>query len=135
MSRFDNMQGDGLDGPCYARKGANIMTRTTTTILTLVAAAALAGCGNENHNIVAGGPDDGKPTINADVQLPPSITANKTYRCKDNSLIYVDWLSDGTARVKKSADDAGTVLPAGDPSLTGDAKGSTVTYHGQSCKA
>jgi hypothetical protein len=134
MSRFDNMQGDWLDGSCYAREGAQIMTRTTT-ILTLVAAAALAGCGDENHNIVAGGPDEGKPTANASIQLPPSITANKTYRCKDNSLVYIDWLSDGTARVKASANDAGTVLPAGDPSLTGDAKASSVTYKGQSCKA
>lgn len=113
------------------------MTRTTT-ILIFAAAAALAGCGDENHNIVASGPDDGAPTnalANADIQLPPAITANKTYRCKDNSLVYIDWLSDGTARVKKSASDGGTVLPAGDPSLSGDAKGSTVTYKGQSCKA
>jgi len=108
---------------------------TRTIILTLVATAALAGCGNENHNIVAGGPNDGNATANANVQLPPSITANKTYRCKDNSLVYIDWLSDGTARVKKSANDAGTLLPAGDPSLTGDAKAASVTYKGQSCKA
>ena len=113
------------------------MTRITT-ILTLAAAAALASCGNENHNIVAGGPDDGSPSnalANANVQLPPSIVASKTYRCKDNSLVYIDWLSDDTARVKKSANDGGTVLPAGDPSLTGDAKATTITYSGKSCKA
>jgi hypothetical protein len=134
MAGFDNMQGDGLDGSCYAREGGEIMTRTTT-ILIFAAAAALAGCGDENHNIVASGPDEGTPTANASIQLPPSITASKTYRCKDNSLVYIDWLSDSTARVKKSANDGGTVLPAGDPSLAGDAKASTVTYKGQSCKA
>ena len=40
--------------------------------------------------------------------LPPSIAASKTYRCKDNSLVYVDWLSDGSARVKKTREEVGT---------------------------
>jgi hypothetical protein len=113
------------------------MTRTLICI-TIAAAAALAGCNKDDHTIVAGGEPADEPTnaaANADVKLPPSISASKTYRCKDNSLVYIDWLSDGTARVKKSASDAGTTLPAGDPSLSGDAKASTVTYKGQSCKA
>jgi hypothetical protein len=108
-------------------------------ILMLAAAAALAGCGKNDHTIVAGGePADDQPTnamANANVQLPPSINASKTYRCKDNSIIYIDWLSDGTSRVKKSANETGTTLPAGDASLKGDAKAATITYHGQSCKA
>ena len=72
------------------------MTRTTI-IFTLVAAAALAGCGDENHNIVSSGPDEGTPSnamTNANIQLPPSIAASKAYRCADNKLVYVDWLSD-----------------------------------------
>jgi hypothetical protein len=114
------------------------MTRPFTMIM-LVAAAALAGCNSEDHTIVSdpAGPD---PMANAvanasSVQLPPSIQASKAYRCKDNSLIYVDWLSDGTARVKKTREDVGTTLPAGDTSLTGDAKAASITYNGQSCKA
>jgi hypothetical protein len=114
------------------------MTRTPF-ILMLAAAAALAGCGKEDHTIVAGGePAGDQPSnalANANVRLPPSISASKTYRCKDNSVVYIDWLSDGTSRVKKSANETGTSLPAGDPSLSGDAKASTVTYKGQSCKA
>jgi hypothetical protein len=69
------------------------------------------------------------------VQLPPSIQASKAYRCKDNSLIYVDWHSDGSARVKKTREEVGTTLPAGDKTLTGDAKAASITYNGQSCKA
>ena len=104
-------------------------------IIALAAAAALAGCNKEEHNIVAG-PDLGdEPTNNVGVVLPPSIQASKAYRCKDNSLIYVDWLSDGTARVKKTREEVGTTLPAGDKSLTGDAKAASITYNGQSCKA
>jgi hypothetical protein len=114
------------------------MTRPFTMIM-LVAAAALAGCNSEDHTIVSdpAGPD---PMANAvanasSVQLPPSIQASKAYRCKDNSLIYVDWLSDGSARVKKTREEVGTTLPAGDTSLTGDAKATSITYNGQSCKA
>lgn len=114
------------------------MTRQLT-ILTLVAAAALAGCNSEDHTIISdpAGPDPMADAVaNAGtVTLPPSIQASKTYRCKDNSLLYVDWFSDGTARVKKTREEAGTTLPAGDPSLTGDARAASISYSGQSCKA
>lgn len=71
------------------------MTRTPL-ILTLAAAAALAGCNKENHTIVAGpDADDGNKVVaKANVQLPPSIIATKLYRCADNSVVTVDYLSD-----------------------------------------
>jgi hypothetical protein len=112
------------------------MTRTTL-ILTLAAAAALAGCKKENHTIVAGPPDDTPATNstgNAPVALPASIASSKAYRCKDNRLVYIDWMSDGTARVKKTRDEVGAQVTPG-TELKGDPKGSTVTYNGQSCKA
>lgn len=111
------------------------MTRKTL-IIALAATALLAGC--KPKTIVAGGPDD-SPDTNAvaagPVALPPSITATKTYRCKDNSLVYIDWMSDGTARARKSKDEVGTSIAAGSSELTGTATGSTITYKGQSCKA
>jgi hypothetical protein len=104
-------------------------------IIAIAAAAALAGCNKEDHNIVAG-PDVGdEPMNNVGVVLPPSIQASKAYRCKDNSLVYIDWLSDGTARVKNKREEVGTTIAAGDTSLTGDAKAASITYKGQSCKA
>lgn len=70
------------------------MTRTTL-LLTLAAAAALAGCNKESHTIVSGPPgDDINAAANANVQLPPSILATKLYRCADNSVVTVDYLSD-----------------------------------------
>lgn len=106
------------------------------TILAIVAAAALAGCNNEDHTIVAGPGADDQPMNNVGVTLPPSIQASKAYRCKDNSLIYVDWLSDGTARVKKDRNEVGTTVALGEGApLTGDAKAASITYSGQSCKA
>jgi hypothetical protein len=111
------------------------MTRTPL-LITLAAAAALAGC-NENHTIVAGGPEEGNDTnvaTNASIVLPPSISASKTYRCADNKLVYVDWMSDGSARVKKTRDEVGTAVTPG-TELKGDAKAASITYKGQSCKA
>jgi hypothetical protein len=111
------------------------MTRTPL-LITFAAAAALAGC-KENHTIVAGGPDEGNDSnvaANGPVALPPSITASKAYRCKDNKLVYIDWMSDGSARVKKTRDEVGTAVTPGSE-LKGDSKAASITYNGQSCKA
>jgi len=70
------------------------MTRTPL-LLALAATAALAGCNKENHTIIAGGePSGDNLAANAQVVLPPTIAASKIYRCADNKVIYVDWLSD-----------------------------------------
>ena len=111
------------------------MTRTPL-LITLAAAAALAGCNSKDHTIVAGGPQVDDTNVSTEpVALPPSVAASKSYRCKDNSLIYIDWLSDGSARVKKTRDEVGTPVAAGSANLKGDAHGATVSYNGQSCKA
>jgi hypothetical protein len=135
MSHFDNMQARALDARLARSEGARIMTRTLP-IIALVAVAALAGCNNSDHNIVAGGPVDDTSNVaaNANVQLPPSITSSKSYRCGDNSIVYVDWMSDGSARVKKKRDEVGTSVTPG-TDLKGDPSGSSISYKGQSCKA
>jgi len=92
MSRFDNMQARGLTAHLLAAKGQD-MTRTPL-LLTLAAAAALAGCNKQSHTIVAGPPEDNNVAANANVQLPPAIAATKLYRCADNSVVTVDYLSD-----------------------------------------
>ena len=111
------------------------MTRTSL-LLTMVAAAALAGCNNDP--VVVGGPAEDPanqaPVANGPVELPPAIQATKSYRCKDNSIVKVDWLSDGSARVRTDADQVGQQVKVGE-GLTGTPEGSTVTYNGQSCKA
>ncbi|MDQ3246582.1 MAG: hypothetical protein M3Q52_06785 [Pseudomonadota bacterium] len=111
------------------------MTRKLT-IIAIAAATALAGCNNEDHNIVAGEVPDpmaDEPANAAPVVLPPSIQASKVYRCKDNSVLYVDWLSDGKARVKTKPNAIATTAEEG--AVTGDATTPTITYNGQSCKA
>ena len=106
----------------------------------LAAAAALAGCDQSDHNLSEVGPYDPQANVAANaaaVTLPPAITAQKSYRCKDNSVVYVDWYADGSARLKKDKTEAGTPIPApGEgvtPTLNGDAKSSSITANGQSC--
>ena len=90
------------------------MTRTPL-LLMLVAAAALAGC--EAETIVAGpAADDGTDAASANVALPPSIAASKIYRCADNSVIYVDWLSDNkSANVRTEQGGVPTQVTAPEP--------------------
>ena len=103
----------------------------------LVAAAALAGC--EQETITPKGPYDPNANLtnsSGPIALPPAITASKAYRCKDNSLLYIDWYSDGSARVKKDRGELGTQVPPpaeGQPSPLGTAQGSSVTHEGKTC--
>lgn len=128
------------------------MTRKLT-LFTLVSAAALAGCDNADHTITAGQPED--PMANqlanaAPVELPPSIAASKIYRCKDNSVVFIDWLSDKKSAnfraerngppTRLAAPEEGQPMVAEGYSLTGSAADSSVTLTrpeagSQVCKA
>ena len=91
------------------------MTRTTL-IIALVATAALAGC-NEDHTIVSGPPgeEQSNSAANAPVELPPSIASSKIYRCADNDVVYIDWLSDGSANLRPDKDASPTHLSSSEP--------------------
>ena len=121
--------------------------------LALAAAAALAGCNKEDHTITAG-PDGDEQTnaaANAGVELPPSIVASKIYRCADNKVVYVDWMSDNkTANVRTekegsptqvtSAEAGKPMSAAGGYSVEGSATSASVKiavpgHPAQSCKA
>jgi hypothetical protein len=124
--------------------------RTILAAASVAAIFTLAACNREPEVIHAGPPD----TQAADlakakpVALPPSILASRTYRCKDNSLIYLEFLSDQkTATFRASKGGEATVLlapEAGQPyvgngySVAGS--GTTVSFTGpgkgtQSCRA
>jgi hypothetical protein len=122
------------------------MTRTLLPIL-FAAAAALAGCNQEPETIESGPADPmGDALANAaPVELPPAIAASKIYRCKDNSVVYIDWLSDkkskAAAPIQLKAAAEGEAMTAADGhSLTGTAEAASVTLTrpgkgSQSCKA
>jgi predicted small secreted protein len=123
MSQFDNMQEHHLDGRPFEGEGRRLMTRTPL-LLVLAAAAALAGCNKESHTIVGGGePADNDTNIatKAPVALPPSITDSKVYRCADNNVVYVDWLSDNKSanvRTEKTGNPTVVTAPAAGQPMT-----------------
>ena len=83
--------------------------------------------------------------------LPPTISATKIYRCADNAVVYVDWLSDNkTANIrteKGGSPTQVTAAEAGQPMTgpagysvegTADAPSAKIAVPGhpaQSCKA
>lgn len=110
--------------------------------LTLIALGSLAlvACNSEPETISADSTPDPMATQlagAAPVVLPPAIAASKSYRCKDNSLISIDWLADKKSanvrvgdsptpvQVKTAAE--GEALTAADgTSLTGNATAASV---------
>lgn len=122
--------------------------------LIIIGSAALVACNKESHTIVGGEqPDPMKEELAkaAPVELPPAIAASKTYRCKDNSLVTIDWLQGGkgayvhgkgqeqTHLKPKEGAEGGSLAAEGGYALTGSATAATVSLTlpskgSQSCK-
>lgn len=134
-----------LAGAAAKRAGMN----RTLFIAPLIAAVALSGC--DKGKTVVLNPDgtevnEAQEQAVNNVQLPASIVDSDKFRCKDNSVISIDWLSDGTtnsARVTPEGGsavtltqaEAGGAFTAEGASLTGEAKAESVTYNGKSCSS
>ena len=95
----------------------------------LAAVLALSACNSEDHNIVA---DDNDPQADAlksapPVEAPPMIQASRTYRCKDNSLVYVDFYTNNTARIRTEKDGTPTQLTVAEGQTAYTAEGWSVS--------
>lgn len=114
----------------------------------LAALLSLAACKNEPEVIDANPDPMAEDLANAaPVEAPPMIQASRTYRCKDNSLVYVDFYTNNTAQFRTQKDGPATTLTAAEAggaytaegySVSGNAPQVTVTAPGkgsQSCKA
>lgn len=109
---------------------------------------ALAAC-QEPETITSGIPDPQAEELKKlpPVEAPPMIQASRTYRCKDNSLLYADFYTNNTASVRTKQNGEVTILtaPDGKPpytsegwSISANAAQVSVTAPGkgtQSCKA
>jgi hypothetical protein len=118
------------------------------SIFPLVAAAALlplAACNSNKAEQAAtlNAANEAAAANLAAIELPPAIKADKSFRCKDNSLAFVTFFEgDKQANVKDTLEGTPTVLRAanaGEPltaeggwSMTGDEKGVTLTRPGKS---
>ncbi|HYD38633.1 MAG TPA: hypothetical protein VEA60_13535 [Allosphingosinicella sp.] len=98
-----------------------------THILAAAAAAAtiaLAACNTEPEVVQINKDDPMADALKnaAPVAPPPMIQASRTYRCRDNSLVYIDFYTDNTAaiRTERGAPPAATVTAeGGNPPYTG----------------
>ena len=127
------------------------MQHLSLTAAALVAASlSLSACNSEPEVIQANPDPQEKELAKAPpVTLPPAIKATRTYRCKDNSLVYVTFMADDmTAMVRDKQEEPpvatlkapapGEAYAAEGFSLSGS--GNTVTYKSpdagsQSCRA
>ncbi len=67
---------------------------TRLPLLALGALLSLSACKDGGHTIVQQGPADtmaNEIANAAPVELPPSISASKTYRCDGNKVVEIDW--------------------------------------------
>jgi hypothetical protein len=87
--------------------------------LTLIAlsALALAACNSEPETVGGDAPDPmaGELANAAPVELPPAIASSKTYRCKDNSLVQIDWLAQDKGAYVHGEGQAQTHLKRAEP--------------------
>jgi hypothetical protein len=74
---------------------------------------ALAACSNEPE-VIDLNPDPQAAALanSAPVEAPPMVQASRTYRCKDNSLLYADFYTNNTVRVRTEQAGTPTVLTA-----------------------
>ena len=92
----------------------------------IAAFTLLSACNTQPTTITAGSISD--PTENAlqaapPVKLPPAMLASKSYRCKDNSIVYDDYMNDSVSanfRAKKDATPTALTAPAAGQPYVGD---------------
>ena len=110
---------------------------------------SLAACNQEPETVSTNGADPQAEALAKapPVELPPAIQASRTYRCKDNSLLYASFYTNNTVKVSADRNVEGTILTAADgqPPYVAEgyslsANADTVSYTApgkgtQSCKA
>jgi membrane-bound inhibitor of C-type lysozyme len=76
----------------------------------------------------------------APVALPPAITDNRTYRCSDNSLYYVEFYNNNTALIRTSREgtpvqlsQTGGAGPYSGGNYTVGGNATHTTINGKSC--
>jgi hypothetical protein len=96
--------------------------RSALAALPLAALFALGAC--QPETITSDDDDPQSDVLNSAEAAPPPpmIQASRTYRCKDNSLLYADFYTNDTVRVRTDKNGAPTTLTAagGQPPYTAE---------------
>ena len=79
----------------------------------LAASLSLSACKNEPE-VIDSNPDPQAEALKKapPVEALPMIQASRTYRCKDNSLVYIDFYTNNTAQVRSEKGGPATTLTA-----------------------
>lgn len=107
----------------------------TPNLLAAASVAAmltLAACSNEPIEVGGHADPQAEALKNAPpVELPPSIVASRTYRCADNSLVYIDFFNNNTASVRTSEGGERHQLASAEGGSYAAANGYTVSANAQ----
>lgn len=99
-----------------------IIMKKPILFLAPVAMLALAAC-NKSETPKEGEADPAAATQAAPAELPPSITASATYRCADNTILYVDFLGANVAADIRVTDKTATAIRVSAAAPTAPAAG------------
>ena len=81
--------------------------------LPIVGLCALAACSNEPMTFNEFDPQAEALRNAAPIsEPPPMMLASRTYRCRDNSLVFIDFFTNNTAQVRLTRDGEATMVTA-----------------------
>ncbi len=105
-----------LTSRCTAANCGAMQKTLSLAAAAIAATLSLAACNNEPEVVDTTSDPQAEALKNAPpVELPPAIAASRTYRCKDNSLVYVDFYTNNTARYRtEKGGEATTLTSAGE---------------------
>lgn len=91
----------------------------------LAAIVTLPACNSEPEVVVVNRYDPQAEALKkaGPVEAPPMIQASRAYRCRDNSLVYVDFYTNNTAMIRseRGGDPVATLTaPGGNPPYTAE---------------
>jgi predicted small lipoprotein YifL len=118
----------GLTTPA-ALANAVSMQKNIFAAVSVAALLSLAACGQKEPEVVDLNPDPDAAALAkaAPVEAPPMIQASRTYRCKDNSLVYVDFYTNNTAQYRTEKGGQATTLTAAEAGQPYTAEGYSVS--------
>jgi hypothetical protein len=110
-----------LSNAAALRQTVQAMNKTLL-LLAPLSMLALAAC-NKSETPATSEADTAAATAAAPVELPPAITASGTYRCADNTILYVDFLGKNEAADIRVGDKSATATRVTAPAAEAPAAG------------
>lgn len=110
-----------------------VMNSKTLSAAALAALFILGACDREPE-VINTNPDPMADELAAagPVELPPPVVASHSYRCADNSVVFVDVLGDNkSANIRTSRDDLPTQVTAPEPGQPMTAEGFSLSGTGE----